>query len=243
LQSAIQESAAVVLLWSQSASRSRWVAAEILTAFHTDRRILSSALDDTRLPQFLDNDVKLTPARLIEDVCRAVREAPGRANAYHAMRSGLRPEVRETVQQLGRAQYREMELLDTDRAASQKAHDANETSLVGALQKWPFEPEILNLAGYHYKNAYQLTHWEEIQGGQPPPDPVLKRAEAYFIRSLFVDPNDCAALNGWGNLLIFQNELEAAEFFTRRAVAIVEQTGLDYPAPAHDLAYILRLKG
>ena len=53
LTEAIQQSSAVVLVWSKPASRSRWVSAEILTAFHVNRFILPCVTDDAPLPQFL----------------------------------------------------------------------------------------------------------------------------------------------------------------------------------------------
>lgn len=57
LQSSIEESRVVVLLWSKAAARSRWVAAEVLTAFHLGRFIVPCVLDKARLPQFLESTV------------------------------------------------------------------------------------------------------------------------------------------------------------------------------------------
>jgi TIR domain len=54
-QSAIQNSRVLVLLWSEAASQSRWVMAEMFTALHLDRFIIPYALDATPLPQFLAN--------------------------------------------------------------------------------------------------------------------------------------------------------------------------------------------
>ena len=50
LHQAIAKSRAVALLWSEPASKSRWVAAEILTAFHMQHRDTPSSLRLCRIP-------------------------------------------------------------------------------------------------------------------------------------------------------------------------------------------------
>src|SRR5215471_291074 len=55
LLAAIRGSRVPVLLWSKAASKSSWVASEMLTAFHLGHFILPVTLDRTRLPQFLEN--------------------------------------------------------------------------------------------------------------------------------------------------------------------------------------------
>ena len=59
LQSEIKKSRTLVLLWSAPASTSRWVAAEVMMAFHLDRFIIPCVLDDTPVPEFLRNTVFL----------------------------------------------------------------------------------------------------------------------------------------------------------------------------------------
>src|SRR5690349_15650547 len=56
LQQAIAKSKYLVLIWSDTAAQSRWVAAEILTAFHTGRRVVACVLTKEPLPQFLARD-------------------------------------------------------------------------------------------------------------------------------------------------------------------------------------------
>ena len=53
LQDAIEASRVLVLLWSKAAAKSRWVAAEVLTAFHTDRHIVGCVRGEAPLPYFL----------------------------------------------------------------------------------------------------------------------------------------------------------------------------------------------
>jgi Flp pilus assembly protein TadD len=96
-----------------------------------------------------------------------------------------------------------------------------------------------NLAGYHYKNAYMTKHWAALQAGRPPTDRLTEKAERFFFEALFVTPNDFTALNGLGSLLFLQRDLESAEFFIRRAIALAKKDGSDYSAAKQDLAMIL----
>jgi len=73
-------------------------------------------------------------------------------------------------------------------------------------------------------------------------DPLLRRAEQFFFEALFVDPMDCSALNGLGSILILERELEAAEFFVRRAIAIAKKKKMAYLEAEHDLAMITYYK-
>lgn len=59
LQSAIQNSRVLILLWSRPASESRYVSSELLLAFHLDKFIIPCVLDNTELPGFLKNDVHI----------------------------------------------------------------------------------------------------------------------------------------------------------------------------------------
>jgi len=49
-------------------------------------------------------------------------------------------------------------------------------------------------------------------------------------------------LNGLGSNLFFERELDAAEFFQRRAIEIVKRSGSNYEAAEIDLQQILALK-
>ena len=63
-----------------------------------------------------------------------------------------------------------------------------------AQQVWPLDPMIVNLAGYHLKNAYLLKHWDALQAGRAPPDDLLRQAEERFFETLFIDPHDPSPL-------------------------------------------------
>ena len=84
LQTAIKKSRVLILLWSKTAAKSRWVTTEVLTAFHLKRFILPCVRDNTRLPYFLQNTIYLNLQRRntdwVERLRRAVRAAPDAAN-------------------------------------------------------------------------------------------------------------------------------------------------------------------
>jgi hypothetical protein len=77
LQTAIQNSHSLILLWSKAAAKSRWVAAEVLTAFHLDRFIVACVSDDAPLPYFLQNTIYLHlqggKADWVDPLRRAIR--------------------------------------------------------------------------------------------------------------------------------------------------------------------------
>lgn len=109
-------------------------------------------------------------------------------------------------------------------------------------KRWPLEASILNLAGYHYKNAYMVKHWAAVQAGRPPADRLLGRSERYFFESFFVDPHDYSTLNGIGNVLFFSRDLDAAEFFMSRAVRLAKRARVRYAAAENDLQMVRALK-
>jgi Flp pilus assembly protein TadD len=67
---------------------------------------------------------------------------------------------------------------------------------------------------------------------------VLERAERRFYASLFVNPRDDSAVNGLGSVLFHRRDLDAAEFFVRRALQLARKRGVTYAAAAHDLELI-----
>jgi TIR domain-containing protein len=247
LQVAIRDSRTFVLVWSKAASKSRWVIAELLTAFHLGRFIIPSVLDRTRLPQFLGNaaylDQKRDGRRLGEMLAAAIRTAPATRNRIMPLIAGARAEVIVQSDSIARTQMQEMEALGReDLDATRKIHAAAEKQVASALKRFPLESKVLNVAGYHQKNAYMLKHWDAIQAGRAPPDRILQRAERYFFAALQADPTDPSALNGVGSVLLFERELDAAAFFQRCALKSAKRLGFDYPEARQDLQLTLRFK-
>ena len=247
LRAALSDSRAVVLLWSKAAAKSRWVAAEILTAFHMDRFVIACACDKTPLPYFLQSTIylRLEPRKTgwKEYLRRAIRQAPDAANQVPDKIGGMTASLQETIAQLALEQK-----VVTDGADRDDLEGAREAQLIAdpamkaAEKAWPLEAMILNLAGYHRKNAYMLKYWAAIGAGRPPQDPLLDRSESYFYKSLFADPYDFTALNGLGSILFYERDLDAAEFFIRRALALAKAARVRYPAAERDLELVLQTK-
>jgi hypothetical protein len=247
LHTSIKQSRAVVLLWSKAAAASRWVAAELLTAFHLNHFIIACALDGTRLPQFLESTIYLdfrknVPEQL-KTLCRAVREAPRRANALPPVMSARNPALQEMIEQNALGQVHELQRLGQwDLDGARELHALVDALLRPLEKRWRFDVGVQKLAGYHRKNAYMLKHWEAIQGGRAPKDPLLLRAERFFFATLFLNPLDYESLNGLASILILERELSAAEFFNDRAIRLARRAGVDYAEAKQDRESIQRFK-
>ncbi|HEY6886268.1 MAG TPA: hypothetical protein VI300_00775 [Solirubrobacter sp.] len=108
-----------------------------------------------------------------------------------------------------------------------------------ARERWSFDPVVLNLEGYHHKNAYMVRYSAAINAGRPPQDELLRRAENRFLETLTIDPTDPSALNGLGSILMLELELDAAEFFILAAIAAARKRGLPaYEAAESDLEVV-----
>ena len=247
LETAIKDSRTLILLWSKAAAQSRWVKAEVLTAFHRNKFILVVARDSAPLPYFLQNTIYLHLRRRdsgwITRLCRAVRESPKNANELLPIMSSQSLEFQQTVQRIAEGQMEVTDRLGNhDLVGAKRKQQQMDGVLVAALKAWPQEPMALNLAGYHHKNTYMVKHWAALQAGHPPIDRLIEKAERFFFEALFVTPNDFTALNGLGSLLFLQRDIKSAEFFIRRAIALAQKSGDDYSAAQQDLAMILSLK-
>ncbi len=243
LYEAIRNSTAMVLVWSEPASRSRWVAAEILMAFHMDRFIVPCVTDDTRLPQFFGHPVYLD-LRKADDaglarLVRAAETAPGSANPLPPRVGAPSAELIRERDRLAEGQLRVTDPLgQRNVAAAARAQRTLDPRMARAEQRWPYKLDILTLGGYHRKNAYMVAHWDEIQAGRPPQDPLLIEAERRFFDAALVDPVELSAINGLASILIFELELDIAAFFNDRALALAEKAGVRYEAAEEDRALI-----
>jgi hypothetical protein len=243
LYEAIRASRTMVLVWSEPASRSRWVSAEILTAFHMDRFILPCVTDETPLPQFFGRPVYLDMrnagdaalARLVQ----AATDAPDSANPLPPLVTAPEPALVRACERLARGQARVNDALGKRRvAAAARAQQALDAPMADAEARWRFDLTVLNLGGYHRKNAYMVAHWDEIQAGRPPRDPILLDAERRFFDAALVHPNDLSAINGLASVLIFELELDIAAFFNDRALLLAQRAGATYDDAEQDKAMI-----
>ena len=243
LHEAIRASRAMVLVWSEPASRSRWVSAEILTAFHLDRFIVPCVTDDTPLPQFFGHPVYLDLRKAGDDamarLVRAAETAPDSANPLPPRVASPSPELLRARDRLARGQERVGDALGKrNLTAAARAQRSLDAPMADAEQRWRFDLTVLNLGGYHRKNAYMVRHWEEIQAGRPPRDPLLLEAERRFFEAALVDPTDLSAINGLASILVFELELDTATFFNDRALALARRAGVTYEAAEQDRALI-----
>jgi hypothetical protein len=239
LHAAIRGSRAMVLVWSEPASRSRWVSAEILTAFHMDRFILPCVTDAEPLPPFFGHSVYLDMRTAGDDalarLVRAAESAPDSANPLPPRVESPSPELTRACDRLTRGQERVTSALSQRRvAAAARAHHALDAPMADAEARWRFDLTVRNLGGYHRKNAYMVKHWDAIQAGQPPMDPLLLDAERRFFDAALVDPTDLAAVNGLASILAFELTLDIATFFNDRALTLAERAGVRYEAAEED---------
>ena len=245
LQASIRDARSVVLLWSGPASRSRWVATEWLMAIHLGRFIIPIRVDDTPLPQCMEQIVHLheaVTAKTIEKLANDVRDAPAEPSRLTPMLAAQSPDLYKA---LGTIAVRQQEILDA--IGAWRIDDARKRQakltpvLKKALKRWRLDPRLQNVSAYHLKNAYMLCHWDAIQASQGPrDDPVLKRAERRFLGTLAIDPWDPEAVNGLGSILLFRRNLDGAEFFVTAAIAEAKRRGWEYPAAEEDLALVHR---
>ena len=244
LQSSIRECRAVVLLWSKPASTSRWVNSEWLTALHLDRFILPCVLDETPLPQCLQNTVFLPLRRVgpnaAKRLSQAITEAGDSVTPLAPLMRSESPELSEAIATIAERQNAVTdELALRQLATAAEIQGSLDNLMREARERWPLDPMIVNLDGYHLKNAYMVQHWDAIQAGRSPRDPLLDQAERRFFETLFVDPTDPSAINGLGSILMFQRDLDAAEFFIRAAIRAAKKWGMEtYPAAEQDLALL-----
>jgi hypothetical protein len=247
IQSSIFNSRVLILLWSRYAYKSRWVRAELLSAFHSRHFLIPCVLDNTKLPQFLQ-DTKYIDLRNnkdnVENLSIAIRNAPNSSNIILPFIGGINPELAKILPQIIQKQNIELRyLFEWNIKEAKKYHMIVEKLVLAAEKKWIMYLDTLNVAGYHRKNAYMLKYWDQIQAGSAPPqDSLLREAEQFFFKALFVNPYDFTAINGLGSILILERELDAAEFFIKRSIELSKGKGVTYAEALHDLRLVEDLK-
>jgi hypothetical protein len=248
LRHAILDSPVVVLLWSAAAAKSRWVCSEWLMALHQDRLIMACTLDGEPPPQCLANSVYADLARAwdepVRELARNLRERPHGPTALAPLIRAESSALHAAIVALAQGQAGVTTHLGAgDVDAARQAQSALDPEMAAARAAWEFDSMIVNLDGYHAKNAYMIEHWGEIQAGRAPRNALLERAESRFFDTLSIDPTDPSALNGLGNVLFFGRDLDAAEFFHRAAIAAAHERGMSrYPDAEHDLEMVLSFR-
>ena len=154
------------------------------------------------------------------------------------------PELAAASDRISRAQAAILETVGVgDLAGAAREQAALDPVVEAALKSWPLDPMLVNLTGYHLKNAYMIKFWDAIQAWRAPRDPLLDASEKRFLETLALDPTGYEALNGLGNIMFFKRDLDAAEFFHRAAIAEAARRNIAYHEAEQDLALVQRFKG
>jgi hypothetical protein len=244
LQDALSASSHLLLLWSGPASESRYVRAEWQAAYDLEKAIIPCLLDKTPLPLFLRRmkfcDMRSAYVNGWKQIVEALRADGNPAQARPAPRKERAPDKQAVVEKLYRGQERVLEALEKEGLKpAQRLQAKLDAVMKDALRRWRSDDVILNLGGYHLKNAYQLKYWN---ADGHPPDPMLEKAEQLFHAALGIEPDDPSAKNGLGNIYWLRGDLDAAEFFVRHAITRAHKRGVSYEAAEHDLKEIKREK-
>ena len=90
--------------------------------------------------------------------------------------------------------------------------------------------------------SLNIKHWEAIQDRRPPADPLLDKAEHYFLELLAMAPGDPPMISALGHVLLLRRDRETAAFFMRTALAYAEQNEFTYPALQVDRVTLAKLE-
>jgi hypothetical protein len=136
-------------------------------ALHHDRLILPLTLDETPLPQCLAGNVFLNLRTAGEDavarLTRAIRDSENAATPLAPLIRSESPELTAAIAEIREAQGEVMAALgagELDKAAELQAK--RDSAMERAQTRWSLDPMIVNLGGYHLKNAYLVKHWDAI---------------------------------------------------------------------------------
>src|SRR6266478_7306490 len=162
LLKAIEASRAVVLIWSEAAKNSAWVATEILAAFHFNRFILPYTLDATEFPQLLSRsihgDLRKDQTAILTKLAQDVKRAPRSRNEFPGVMAYQPPELETTIRELNDAQMAVLGRIgDNDLVDAERLQQELDVKMGAAELRWKVDPMILSLAGYHRKNAYMIN--------------------------------------------------------------------------------------
>ena len=208
----------------------------------TSKGIIPCLLDDTPLALFLLNYVFVDFRPSFDDgLARVLEGLKGTRKDATPPPAPFQPS--DFVAEIYGRQDAILAALTTNNAAQAKKLQDELTPIVDkALRAHPDDYYLVALAGYDRKNQYMIRHWDEIQAGESPKDPLLDQSMDVFLKALSIRPDDPSALNGIGSVFILRRDLDAAEFYIRRALARAKEEQLNYGAAEHDLALVRRLK-
>jgi tetratricopeptide (TPR) repeat protein len=242
IQRGIESCDSLILLWSAAAKASRYVRMEWESALVLPKTLIPCRLDDTELELFLKRLLWIDFRDSYDTGLSKLRDSMDQP-AYPQRPSKETPEpkddVRTLINRISGRQYELLDYLDQNQVTEARAlQSALDKEIEEALAREEENPHIFALAGYHYKNAYMIENWDVIRAGEAPPSKLLEKAEGYFHCALAIEPNDPSSWNGIGNVLLFRRDLDAAEFFIKKAIEMEPR----YAAAKRDLLLIERLR-
>ena len=119
----------------------------------------------------------------LERVTRAVREAPAaRNNVLPPMRSESADLAEAIATTANSQQLMTDALLARDLDKASELQQLLDDVMTKATRAWPFDPVVVNLDGYHQKNAYMLKYRDAIQAGRAPAGSAARRRGAPLLR-------------------------------------------------------------
>jgi len=242
IQQGIENCDSLILLWSAPAKASRYVRMEWESALILPKALIPCRLDDTELELFFKRLLWIDFRASYDTGLSRLRDSLGQpAYPQHPSKETTKPkdDVRALISGISDKQYELLHYLGQNQVTEARAiQSALDKKIEEALAREEEDPYIFALAGYHYKNAYMIENWDAIRAGEAPPSKLLERAEGYFHRALAIEPNDPSAWNGIGNVLLFRRDLDAAEFFIKKAIEMEPR----YAAAKQDLLLIEQLR-
>ena len=150
-----------------------------------------------------------------------------------AATSGYRKDI---FNQLVKAQYEAVDVLEKDRARAIRMIDNNLTNIDKALSSFPDDPDFHALKGYAAKDVYQssknMLSTEKRKA-------YLSMARKSFEDALRIEPQNASAHNGIGNVLFFEGKFDEA--IKQHDTALRLANG-NYPAAKHDKQLVERVK-
>ncbi len=246
VQAALNAVRWLALLWSRAASHSRYVKAEWQAAYQLNKGIIPCLLDKTRAPPFLLSaihcDFRTSYETGFTSILAAFRGSTGgqRGSSGRATRALSTQRLIATLTGMQNTVIAQLVRVGPD--AARAVQTTLDPLTEQALDRAGNDAEVLNLAGYHRKNAHMIRFSSDIESRAARSDPRLAQAEALFHRSLAIQPQNASALNGLGSVLLLRGDLSAAEFFVRHAIARARKEGFRYQAAEQDLRTIERLR-
>jgi hypothetical protein len=146
LQQSIAASELVILIWSRAAAASRWVAAELLTAFHLDRFIVPCVLSRDALPQFLARsiyrDLRRHRADALTQLAEQLQRAPRSRNEFPALEPYQDPQLIQAIHSIDAKQRAVLLHLGPDIAAARELQAQLDPEMHAAEERWRYDPTV-----------------------------------------------------------------------------------------------------